>query len=131
MVHTHGSDCLGSFPFPDLCHGSLVTQEISLSGGRYQNCLREIRARAADFEDKEKGIKIAKEDWQKLRVHIASYNNFPTAAGLASSAAGFACLGNIDGPCSFFLLLFIINVMLNGLVIISKYPVLTIMTLDL
>jgi hypothetical protein len=29
-----------------------------------------------------------------LHVHIASYNNFPTAAGLASSAAGFACLGN-------------------------------------
>ncbi|KAK4798555.1 hypothetical protein SAY86_030881 [Trapa natans] len=67
-------------------------KEISLSGGRYQNCLREIRARAEDFEDNERGIKIAKQDWQKLRVHIASYNNFPTAAGLASSAAGFACL---------------------------------------
>ena len=26
-------------------------------------------------------------------MHVASYNNFPTAAGLASSAAGFACLG--------------------------------------
>ena len=25
-------------------------------------------------------------------MHICSYNNFPTAAGLASSAAGFACL---------------------------------------
>ncbi|OWM87647.1 diphosphomevalonate decarboxylase MVD2, peroxisomal [Punica granatum] len=67
-------------------------KEISLSGGRYQNCLREIRARAAEVEDKERGIKIAKDDWQKLHVHIASYNNFPTAAGLASSAAGFACL---------------------------------------
>lgn len=67
-------------------------KEISLSGGRYQNCLREIRSRAGDVEDKEKGIKIVKEDWKKLHVHIASYNNFPTAAGLASSAAGFACL---------------------------------------
>ncbi|KAK4759953.1 hypothetical protein SAY87_023084 [Trapa incisa] len=67
-------------------------KEISLSGGRYQNCLREIRARGEDFENKEKGIKIAKQDWQKLRVHVASYNNFPTAAGLASSAAGLACL---------------------------------------
>ncbi|XP_039962112.1 diphosphomevalonate decarboxylase [Bactrocera tryoni] len=28
-------------------------------------------------------------DW---RLHIASRNNFPTAAGLASSAAGYACL---------------------------------------
>lgn len=26
-------------------------------------------------------------------VHICSRNNFPTAAGLASSAAGYACLG--------------------------------------
>jgi hypothetical protein len=28
------------------------------------------------------------------KVHICSINNFPTAAGLASSAAGYACLGN-------------------------------------
>ncbi|KAJ8428186.1 hypothetical protein Cgig2_033124 [Carnegiea gigantea] len=67
-------------------------KEISLVGGRYQNCLREIRKRATDVEDKEKGIKIAKNDWENLHVHIASHNNFPTAAGLASSAAGFACL---------------------------------------
>ncbi|RVW36989.1 Diphosphomevalonate decarboxylase MVD2, peroxisomal [Vitis vinifera] len=67
-------------------------EEISLSGGRYQNCLREIRSRASKIEDEKKGIKITKKDWEKLHVHIASYNNFPTAAGLASSAAGFACL---------------------------------------
>lgn len=67
-------------------------KEISLSGGRYQNCLREIRSRASKIEDEKKGIKITKKDWEKLHVHIASYNNFPTAAGLASSAAGFACL---------------------------------------
>nr|QBB78629.1 mevalonate diphosphate decarboxylase [Artemisia argyi] len=67
-------------------------KEISLQGGRFQSCLREIRARAQDVEDKKKGIKIKKEDWQKLHLHIASYNNFPTAAGLASSAAGLACL---------------------------------------
>jgi diphosphomevalonate decarboxylase len=64
-----------------------------LSGGRFQSCLREIRKRARDVEDEKKGITIKKEDWEKLHVHIASYNNFPTAAGLASSAAGFACLG--------------------------------------
>lgn len=27
------------------------------------------------------------------KVHVASVNNFPTAAGLASSASGYACLG--------------------------------------
>ncbi|KAF5446299.1 hypothetical protein F2P56_031936 [Juglans regia] len=67
-------------------------KEISLSGGRFQSCLREIRSRASDVEDEENGIKIAKKDWEKLHLHIASYNNFPTAAGLASSAAGLACL---------------------------------------
>ncbi|CAN4114406.1 unnamed protein product [Withania somnifera] len=70
----------------------LNRKEISLAGGRYQNCLREIRAHARDVEDEKKGIKITKKDWQNLHVHIDSYNNFPTAAGLASSAAGFACL---------------------------------------
>ncbi|KAL9231088.1 hypothetical protein vseg_006351 [Gypsophila vaccaria] len=69
----------------------LNAKEISLAGGRFQSCLREIRKRATDIDDKEKGIKVAKEDLQKLHVHIASYNNFPTAAGLASSAAGLAC----------------------------------------
>ncbi|KAK6135924.1 hypothetical protein DH2020_030342 [Rehmannia glutinosa] len=67
-------------------------KEVSLSGGRYQNCLRELRSRASDVEDEEKGIKITKKDWEKLHVHVVSYNNFPTAAGLASSAAGLACL---------------------------------------
>ncbi|KAL1193706.1 Diphosphomevalonate decarboxylase MVD1, peroxisomal [Cardamine amara subsp. amara] len=67
-------------------------KEISLSGSRYQNCLREIRIRGNAVEDKEKGIKIEKKDWEKMHLHIASHNNFPTAAGLASSAAGFACL---------------------------------------
>lgn len=30
------------------------------------------------------------------KLHISSQNNFPTAAGLASSAAGYACLGMYD-----------------------------------
>ncbi len=29
----------------------------------------------------------------KYKLHICSVNNFPTAAGLASSAAGYSCLG--------------------------------------
>lgn len=31
------------------------------------------------------------------KVHIVSYNNFPTAAGLASSASGYACLAYVLG----------------------------------
>lgn len=33
----------------------------------------------------------------KCKVHIVSQNNFPTAAGLASSAAGYACLAYVLG----------------------------------
>jgi hypothetical protein len=73
-----------------------IEQDISLAGGRFQSCLREIQKRACDFEDEKKGIRIKKEDWEKLHVHIASYNYFPTAAGLASSAAGLACLGKFS-----------------------------------
>ncbi|KAN0007060.1 hypothetical protein ACTFIU_005254 [Dictyostelium citrinum] len=47
---------------------------------RYQNVLKVIRSRATKLMDK------------KHCVHIASINNFPTAAGLASSASGYCCL---------------------------------------
>lgn len=30
---------------------------------------------------------------RNMHIHICSKNNFPTAAGLASSAAGYSCLG--------------------------------------
>ncbi|KAM7438692.1 hypothetical protein ABFA07_011804 [Porites harrisoni] len=54
---------------------------------RIQNCLLKIR-------------ELCKSDhlnsrWSELKdchVHICSENNFPTAAGLASSAAGYSCL---------------------------------------
>ncbi|XP_028410104.1 diphosphomevalonate decarboxylase-like [Dendronephthya gigantea] len=36
--------------------------------------------------------KSGKKDLAKNNIHICSVNNFPTAAGLASSAAGHACL---------------------------------------
>ena len=37
--------------------------------------------------------RFSSEEVSKLGVHICSINNFPTAAGLASSASGYACLG--------------------------------------
>ena len=52
-------------------------KEESISNPRLVNCLREIRKRSGSEDG----------------VHICSENNFPTAAGLASSAAGYACLG--------------------------------------
>jgi diphosphomevalonate decarboxylase len=46
---------------------------------RIQNCLTAIRAMAGDKAP-------------KGGLRIVSNNNFPTAAGLASSASGYACL---------------------------------------
>eukprot|EP00049_Salpingoeca_infusionum_P012515 m.228984 g.228984 ORF g.228984 m.228984 type:complete len:418 (+) comp15199_c0_seq2:382-1635(+) len=55
-----------------------------ISNQRLQNVLAAIRARA---EEKDPNHPL-----KGLCVKIASVNNFPTAAGLASSAAGYACL---------------------------------------
>ena len=55
------------------------------------------RARKRKISDDESNP----EDW---KLHICSENNFPTAAGLASSAAGYACLGNEDTSSLFLLL---------------------------
>ncbi|XP_062093517.1 diphosphomevalonate decarboxylase MVD1, peroxisomal-like [Humulus lupulus] len=76
----------------------LSSKTFNESRGQKLNIARfvEISLSAGDVEDKENGIKIFKEDWGKLHIHIASYNNFPTAAGLASSVAGLACFGNIQ-----------------------------------
>lgn len=55
--------------------------------------LREIRAIAGDKIDEKTGeIIVKKEDWPKYHVRISTMNTFPTGAGLASSAAGLACL---------------------------------------
>jgi diphosphomevalonate decarboxylase len=54
-------------------------EEVSISSNkRLVKCLQEIR-RISNASDEE-------------RLRICSRNNFPTAAGLASSAAGYACL---------------------------------------
>lgn len=62
-------------------------------GSRLDVCLKELRNRAGDLVDEKTGeVLVKKEDWPSLGLQIVSHNNFPTAAGLASSAAGFGCL---------------------------------------
>lgn len=55
--------------------------------------LREIRALAETVTAEDGSIAIQKEEWSSVHFHIVSQNNFPTAAGMASSAAGYSCLG--------------------------------------
>lgn len=57
-------------------------EEVDVSTSkRFRACVDGVKALAAD---------PAK--WKDLKVHVSSYNTFPTAAGLASSAAGYAAL---------------------------------------
>lgn len=65
-------------------------KEEDINQPRLQSCLREIRRMAR----KRRSNKDSTSDVSALsyKVHICSSNNFPTAAGLASSAAGYACL---------------------------------------
>ncbi|KZP34400.1 Diphosphomevalonate decarboxylase [Athelia psychrophila] len=57
-------------------------------GGRLETCISEMKKLRAAVEAKSPNEPKLSE----FKVHIASYNNFPTAAGLASSASGFAAL---------------------------------------
>lgn len=56
--------------------------EETFNNTRLKNCLKEIQQR----------ITQSNKELASWPIHICSENNFPTAAGLASSAAGYACL---------------------------------------
>lgn len=63
-------------------------EQSDISGARTQACFRELRARRAALEAADASLpKLS-----TMGLKLVSENNFPTAAGLASSAAGFAAL---------------------------------------
>ncbi|XP_021379351.1 diphosphomevalonate decarboxylase-like isoform X3 [Mizuhopecten yessoensis] len=64
-------------------------QEQCINNPRIQNVIREIKRRARKQKTDSRDIAAERLNW---KIHICSKNNFPTAAGLASSAAGYACL---------------------------------------
>lgn len=71
----------------------LHSEEDVSQSRRFQACLRLVRDLATDRVDPATGqVVVKKEDWPKYRIRVSSINTFPTAAGLASSAAGYACL---------------------------------------
>ncbi|KAM9122543.1 diphosphomevalonate decarboxylase [Pangshura tecta] len=68
----------------------LNREEADVGHPRLQSCLREMRCLARKRRGGSAGAAPAPS--LAYKVHVASVNNFPTAAGLASSAAGYACL---------------------------------------
>lgn len=75
-----------------VCGGGIGREQDIGANRRVQRVLAEIRARAGERRAHDGSVTVRREDWPAYRVHIVSVNSFPTAAGLASSAAGYACL---------------------------------------
>ncbi|KAL8403913.1 hypothetical protein RB594_008967 [Gaeumannomyces avenae] len=82
------ASCSASYPASGGDSLVLNGEAADVSGARTQACFRELRARRAALEAADPSL--PKLSTYPLR--LVSENNFPTAAGLASSAAGFAAL---------------------------------------
>jgi diphosphomevalonate decarboxylase len=66
------------------------TDRLWLNGIEDPNAASNPRFRACI--DRVKTLAEQPERWMNAKFHVSSYNTFPTAAGLASSAAGYAAL---------------------------------------
>lgn len=82
------------------CSADFTTDRMWLNGEerevpadrRLLACLAELRAMRRRVEQESSSAEGKVVEMSSMGLHIASENNFPTAAGLASSAAGFAAL---------------------------------------
>ena len=84
-THTTAA-CSASFQNEDTLLLNSSSQDVS--GARTQACFRELRTLRTALEEADPSLP----ELSALPLRIVSENNFPTAAGLASSAAGFAAL---------------------------------------
>jgi diphosphomevalonate decarboxylase len=82
------ASCSAAYPASEGDSLLLNGEPSDVSGARTQACFRELRIRRAALEAA--NLSLPKLSTYPLR--LVSENNFPTAAGLASSAAGFAAL---------------------------------------
>jgi len=70
---------------PDFSEDKIwLNKKLQASSSRLSSCLEVVRNRARKL--------VQSRVLPEWKVRICSENNFPTAAGLASSAAGYACL---------------------------------------
>ncbi len=70
---------------------TLNGKEVDVAGNkRLCAVIRSLRAMAQDLVRGGKVV-VKAADWPQYKLQITSDNNFPTAAGLASSASGLAC----------------------------------------
>ncbi|KAI9716003.1 MAG: hypothetical protein M1812_005637 [Candelaria pacifica] len=84
-THTTAA-CSSSFTGADTLLLNSESQDVS--GARTQACFRELRSLRNHLEQQDSSLPPL----STYTLRIVSENNFPTAAGLASSAAGFAAL---------------------------------------